>query len=191
MEPQAEKLPRPRVDALDEILGDSFPVLDDGFVRVVADAADHRLLGAQAVGPHVSEVAAACGLAIEMEASLEDPLALAEIARAVGISKRQLEPLPLLGDLVGEGTHGKGMVDVADRTQPADAHHGLGFARLHEWSDWFGRHFRKGDWDVCTPDVARELSAIGHAFARRVHLASGLFGAAACAVHAWQPVMAD
>ncbi|MEZ6016746.1 MAG: sialate O-acetylesterase [Planctomycetota bacterium] len=49
-----------------------------------------------------------------------------------------------------------------------------GFARLHEWSDWFGRHFRKGDWDVCTPEVARELSAIGFVFARRVHMASGV-----------------
>lgn len=47
-----------------------------------------------------------------------------------------------------------------------------GFARLHEWSDWFGRHFRKGDWDVCTPRIARELSAIGYVFARRVHMAS-------------------
>ncbi|MCP4572214.1 MAG: FAD-dependent thymidylate synthase [bacterium] len=35
MEPQAEKLPRPHVPTLDEILGESFPVLDDGFVRVV------------------------------------------------------------------------------------------------------------------------------------------------------------
>jgi len=48
------------------------------------------------------------------------------------------------------------------------------FARLHEWSDWFGQHFRKGDWDVCTPEIARELSAIGFAFARRVHMASGV-----------------
>ena len=42
------------------------------------------------------------------------------------------------------------------------------FPRLHEWSDWFKRHFRKGDWDVCSPEVARELSAIGYAFARRL-----------------------
>ncbi len=49
-----------------------------------------------------------------------------------------------------------------------------GFARLHEWSGWFGRHFRKGDWDVCTPETARELSAIGYAFARRVHKASNV-----------------
>ena len=47
-----------------------------------------------------------------------------------------------------------------------------GFARLHQWSDWSGRHFRKGDWDVCSPEIARELSAIGYVFARRVHKAS-------------------
>jgi len=47
-----------------------------------------------------------------------------------------------------------------------------GFPRLHEWSSWSGRHFRKGDWDVCSPDVVRELSAIGYVFARRIHMAS-------------------
>jgi len=47
-----------------------------------------------------------------------------------------------------------------------------GFARLHEWSGWFNRHYRKGDWDVCTPEIARELSAIGYVFARRIHMAS-------------------
>lgn len=46
------------------------------------------------------------------------------------------------------------------------------FPRLHEWSGWFGRHYRKGDWDVCTPEIARELSAIGYVFARRVHMAT-------------------
>jgi sialate O-acetylesterase len=49
-----------------------------------------------------------------------------------------------------------------------------GFARLHQWSDWSGRHFRKGDWDICTPEIARELSAIGYVFARRVHMASNV-----------------
>jgi sialate O-acetylesterase len=49
-----------------------------------------------------------------------------------------------------------------------------GFARLHEWSDWFGRHFRKGDWDVCTADKVREFSAIGYVFSRRVHKASNV-----------------
>jgi sialate O-acetylesterase len=48
------------------------------------------------------------------------------------------------------------------------------FARLHEWSDWFGRHFRKGDWDECSPKIARELSAIGYTFARRVHKAANV-----------------
>ncbi len=49
-----------------------------------------------------------------------------------------------------------------------------GFPRLHEWSGWFSRHYRKGDWDVCSPDIARELSAIGYVFARRIHMASGV-----------------
>lgn len=49
-----------------------------------------------------------------------------------------------------------------------------GFARLHEWSDWFGRHFRKGDWDVCTPQIAQELSAIGYVFAGRLHKAANV-----------------
>ena len=49
-----------------------------------------------------------------------------------------------------------------------------GFARLHEWSSWFGRHLRKGDWDVCTPETARDLSAIGYVFARRIHKASNV-----------------
>lgn len=47
-----------------------------------------------------------------------------------------------------------------------------GFSRLHEWSGWFNTHYRKGDWDACTPEIARELSAIGYVFARRVHMAS-------------------
>lgn len=46
------------------------------------------------------------------------------------------------------------------------------FPRLDEWSDWFGRHYRKGDWDICAPEVVRELSAIGYVFARRIHMAS-------------------
>lgn len=46
------------------------------------------------------------------------------------------------------------------------------FPRLHQWSNWSRRHFRKGDWDECTPDIARELSAIGYVFARRIHKAS-------------------
>jgi sialate O-acetylesterase len=46
------------------------------------------------------------------------------------------------------------------------------FARLHEYSSWSSRHFRKGDWDVCSPEIAKELSAIGYVFARRIHMTS-------------------
>lgn len=45
---------------------------DTGFVRVVARADNHVVLGIQAVGRGVSEMAAAFGLAIEMGARLED-----------------------------------------------------------------------------------------------------------------------
>jgi sialate O-acetylesterase len=69
-----------------------------------------------------------------------------------------------------------------------------GFPRLHEWSGWFSRHFRKGDWDVCSPAVARELSAIGYVFARRIHMASqvpiGVIDASrgGTTVETWTPV---
>ncbi|MBI1374626.1 MAG: hypothetical protein GC159_18060 [Phycisphaera sp.] len=69
-----------------------------------------------------------------------------------------------------------------------------GFARLQEYSSWFSRHFRKGDWDVCTPDVARELSAIGYVFARRLYMASrvpiGVIDASrgGTTVEAWTPL---
>lgn len=49
-----------------------------------------------------------------------------------------------------------------------------GFERLHEWSGWFSRHFRKGDWDVCSPEIVRELSAIGYVFGRRIHMAANV-----------------
>lgn len=45
---------------------------EDGFVRVVARADNHVLLGIQAVGQGVSELAAAFGLALEMGTRLED-----------------------------------------------------------------------------------------------------------------------
>jgi len=48
----------------------------------------------------------------------------------------------------------------------------VGDVWLHEWSDWFGQHYRKGDWDECSPEIVRELSAIGYVFARRIHMAS-------------------
>lgn len=56
--------------------------------------------------------------------------------------------------------------------QSAQKERVLSFPRLHEWSDWSNRHFRKGDWEVCSPEVVGELSAIGYVFARRVHMAS-------------------
>lgn len=45
---------------------------EEGFVRVVARADNHLVLGIQAVGAGVSELSAAFGLAIEMGARLED-----------------------------------------------------------------------------------------------------------------------
>ena len=45
---------------------------EDGFVRVVARADNHLVLGIQAVGQGVSELSAAFGLATEMGARLED-----------------------------------------------------------------------------------------------------------------------
>ncbi|QRM30215.1 dihydrolipoyl dehydrogenase [Microvirga sp. VF16] len=45
---------------------------EDGFVRVVARADNHLVLGIQAVGQGVSELAAAFSLALEMGARLED-----------------------------------------------------------------------------------------------------------------------
>jgi dihydrolipoamide dehydrogenase len=44
----------------------------EGFVRVLARADDHRVLGIQAVGAHVSELSAEFAHALEMGATLED-----------------------------------------------------------------------------------------------------------------------
>ena len=45
---------------------------DGGFVRVVARRDDHRILGVQAVGAHVSELSGEFAMALEMGARLED-----------------------------------------------------------------------------------------------------------------------
>jgi dihydrolipoamide dehydrogenase len=45
---------------------------EQGFVRIVARAEGHEVLGIQAVGEGISELSAAFGLAIEMGATLED-----------------------------------------------------------------------------------------------------------------------
>lgn len=50
----------------------------------------------------------------------------------------------------------------------------LSFPRLHQWSNWSGRHFRKGDWETCSPETVREFSAIGYVFARRIHQAGNV-----------------
>ena len=67
------------------------------------------------------------------------------------------------------------------------------FERLYEWSDWSGRHFRKGDWDVCTPETVKEFSAIGYVFGRRLAMATGVpiglidASAGGTTVEAWTP----
>ena len=67
------------------------------------------------------------------------------------------------------------------------------FERLHEWSSWSSRHFRKGDWDVCTPETVREFSAIGYVFGRRLQMATqvpiGLIDASigGTTVETWTP----
>lgn len=75
-------LPEEAQAGADDVISASFPfssngralTLDaaDGFVRVVAKRDDHRILGWQAVGPNVSELAAAFTQSIEMCARLED-----------------------------------------------------------------------------------------------------------------------
>ena len=67
------------------------------------------------------------------------------------------------------------------------------FERLYEWSSWSSRHFRKGDWNVCSPETVREFSAIGYVFGRRLFMASrvpiGLIDAApgGSTLEAWTP----
>jgi len=61
----------------------------DGFVRVVARADDHRILGWQAVGRHVDELSIAFVQSIEMGARLEDIAAT-------------IHPHPTLGEAVQE-----------------------------------------------------------------------------------------
>lgn len=68
----------------DEVISATFPLQangralameagdDGGFVRVLARKSDHRVLGLQAVGRHVSELSGEFALALEMGAVLED-----------------------------------------------------------------------------------------------------------------------
>ncbi len=67
------------------------------------------------------------------------------------------------------------------------------FEGLYEYSSWSSRHFRKGYWEVCTPETVKEFSAIGYVFGRRVHMASqvpiGLIDASrgGTTVETWTP----
>ena len=67
------------------------------------------------------------------------------------------------------------------------------FERLYEWSSWSSRHFRKGDWEICTPETVSEFTAIGYVFGRRLALACnvpiGLIDTSAggTTVEAWTP----
>ena len=45
------------------------------------------------------------------------------------------------------------------------------FPRLMEWSGWHRQHFKKGYWEICTPQSVYEFSAIGYIFGRRIHKA--------------------
>jgi len=52
---------------------------EEGFVRIVARADNHVLLGVQAVGQGVSELSGAFALALEMGARLEDVAATVHV----------------------------------------------------------------------------------------------------------------
>lgn len=56
----------------------------------------------------------------------------------------------------------------------APVEHSKSFSQIYQYSSWSSRHFKKGSWDVCTPEIAQELSAIGYVFARRIHKAAGV-----------------
>lgn len=46
------------------------------------------------------------------------------------------------------------------------------FPQIYQWSGWSRRHFKKGVWEVCSPETVKELSAIGYIFVRRLHMAT-------------------
>jgi sialate O-acetylesterase len=48
------------------------------------------------------------------------------------------------------------------------------FPSIYQWSSWSSRHFKKGSWDILTPEIAKDLSAIGYVFARRIHMTVGV-----------------
>lgn len=48
----------------------------------------------------------------------------------------------------------------------------VAFPRQYQWSSFFGRHFRQGYWDVCSPETVPDMSGIGYVFGRRIHTAT-------------------
>lgn len=48
------------------------------------------------------------------------------------------------------------------------------FVSIYNWSDWSKQHFRQGYWDVCSPETASDMSAIGFVFAKRMHEVTGV-----------------
>ena len=57
---------------------------DGGFVRVLASKTDHRLLGVQAVGQHVSEMSNSFAQMLEMGAVLEDVAGVIHVHPTLG-----------------------------------------------------------------------------------------------------------
>jgi dihydrolipoamide dehydrogenase len=84
------------VDGRDDVMVAQFPFSaigralaleageDGGFVRVIAHKGDHRLLGVQAVGRHVSELANDFATALEMGAVLEDVAGIIHVHPTMG-----------------------------------------------------------------------------------------------------------
>ena len=84
------------LEGRDDVITASFPLMaigralaieagdDGGFVRVIASRTDHRLLGVQAVGQHVSELSNSFAQMLEMGAVLEDVAGVIHVHPTLG-----------------------------------------------------------------------------------------------------------
>jgi len=84
------------VEGRDDVIQAVFPLMaigralaieagdDGGFVRVIASKTDHRLLGVQAVGQHVSELSNSFAQMLEMGAVLEDVAGVIHVHPTLG-----------------------------------------------------------------------------------------------------------
>lgn len=84
------------VEGRDDVIQSVFPLMaigralaieagdDGGFVRVLASKTDHRLLGVQAVGQHVSELSNSFAQMLEMGAVLEDVAGVIHVHPTLG-----------------------------------------------------------------------------------------------------------